>query len=158
MQIIFIYVLQQQGLRLFVRRYLCIAFVHLRSIFIAEQVVTCTFLSVACIIIEPRLHLLRLEIPKKICRLKSESFDLYSNKKKFVLLTFECTSTAVRNETHQALQLLFLCRVSQRKQQVGLAWTPSQNIRVDYRIIYRILYVEPTKFQIKYRHQRILYL
>ena len=39
-----------------------------------------------------------------------------------VLLTFECIFTAVKTVTQ--ILLLFLCRVSQRKHQVGLAWIP----------------------------------
>ena len=39
-----------------------------------------------------------------------------------VLLTFECIFTAVKIVTQ--ILLLFLCRVSQRKHQVGLAWIP----------------------------------
>ena len=39
-----------------------------------------------------------------------------------VLLTSECTFTAVK--TVRQILLLFLCGVSQRKQQVGLAWIP----------------------------------
>ena len=63
-----------------------------------------------------------------------------------VLLTFECTFTAVKTVTQ--ILLLFLYRVSQRKQ-VGLAWIPSQNIKpVDYGILYRIFYIESTKFQV----------
>ena len=62
-----------------------------------------------------------------------------------VLLTFECTFTAVKTVTQ--ILLLFLYRVSQRKQ-VGLAWIPLQNIKpVDYGILYRIFYIESTKFQ-----------
>ena len=49
-----------------------------------------------------------------------------------VLLTFECTFTAVKTVTQ--ILLLFLYRVSQRKQ-VALAWIPLQNIRVDYGIL-----------------------
>ena len=63
-----------------------------------------------------------------------------------VLLTFECIFTAVKTVTQ--ILLLFLYRVSQRKQ-VGLAWIPLQNIKlVDYGILYRIFYIESTKFQV----------
>ena len=63
-----------------------------------------------------------------------------------VLLTFECTFTAVKTVTQ--ILLLFLYRVSQRKQ-VGLAWIPLQNIKpVDYGILYIIFYIESTKFQV----------
>ena len=70
-----------------------------------------------------------------------------------VLLTFECTFTAVKTVTQ--ILLLFLCRVPQRKHQVGLAWIPLQNIKVDNRILYRILYIKPTKFQITLLHTDI---
>ena len=70
-----------------------------------------------------------------------------------VLLTFECIFTAVKTVTQ--ILLLFLCRVSQRKHQVGLAWIFLQNIRVDYGILYRILCIEPTKFQITLLHTDI---
>ena len=62
-------------------------------------------------------------------------------------MTFECTSTTVKTVT-QILKLLFLGRISQRKQQVGLTWTSLQNITVNYRIMYGILYIKWKEFQI----------
>ena len=99
------------------------AFLYLRSIFIVKQVVTSIFLCVACIIIEPCLCLFPLEILKDNFEIWNRDLLSYIQNKKIVLLIFECNSTAVKTVT-QILQLLFLCRVSQRKRQLRLAWIP----------------------------------
>ena len=65
MQILVIYVLQHWRLCPFFMRYLCIAFLHLRSISIDKQVVPCTFPGVAFIIIQPCSCLIRFEILKR---------------------------------------------------------------------------------------------
>ena len=76
-----------------------------------------------CAIIEPCLCLLRLEIQKDSFASWTWNLVSYIQSKNIVLMTFEWTFTAVQTETH-ILELLFLCRASQRKQQVGLAWIP----------------------------------
>ena len=68
MQIIVIYVLQQGGCACSLGDiYVLLSFISDAFSFISKFV-TCIFLCVACITIEPCLCLLRLEIPKKVSK------------------------------------------------------------------------------------------